>query len=50
MTQLTSNELQYIDGGKLETVSDWLLLGASISFAFCAPEIGVPAAILLAIW
>lgn len=50
MEELSINELQAIDGGRLETVSDYLLLGAAIAFAFCVPEIGVPAAILLAIW
>lgn len=50
MYQLTFDELQAIDGGKLETFSDWCLMGASICFAFCAPAVGVPAAILCALW
>ena len=50
MEQLTLNDLQSINGGKLESVSDWLLLGASVCFAFTTPQFGVPAAIIFALW
>lgn len=50
MEQLTLNELQSINGGKLATVSDWLILGSSIAFAFCNPPIGIASAIIFAIW
>ena len=49
MENLSVYELEVIDGGKLSSLSDWFLLGGSICFAFCAPPIGVPAAIVVAV-
>ncbi len=50
MELLTLDEMQTIDGGKLQTASDWLLLGGSICMCFVAPQVGVPMAIATAIW
>ena len=50
MEALTVYEMEMIDGGKLETVSDWLLLGGSICMCFAAPQVGIPMAIVTAIW
>lgn len=50
MELLTLNEIQMINGGKLETVSDWLLLGGSICVCFAAPQVGVPMTIAVAVW
>ena len=50
MELLTLNEIQMINGGKLETVSDWLLLGGSICMCFAAPQVGVPMTIAVAVW
>lgn len=50
MELLTMNEMESIDGGKLNSLSDWLLLGGGICFCFCAPVVGVPAAIAMAIF
>lgn len=48
MRELNLVEMEMINGGKLETLSDWLIMGGSVCFAFCNPWIGVPAAILSA--
>ena len=48
MELLTLSEIENIDGGKLSSLSDWLLLGSGICFCFCAPAIGVPATIAVA--
>lgn len=50
MELLSINEMQMIDGGKLETVSDWLILGGSLCMCFVAPPVGVPMTIAVAIW
>jgi len=50
MELLSINELQNIDGGKLKTVSDWMLLGSGICFCFCSPMIGVPATIAMGLF
>lgn len=50
MTEIIQEELYYINGGKLETASDWLLLGAGICFCYVAPPIGVPATIAFAVF
>jgi hypothetical protein len=50
MRELSTHELFDIDGGKLETVSDYLLLGAGIALCFVAPQVAVPATIFLAVW
>lgn len=49
MENLTEIEMQNIDGGKLSSLSDWLLLGGGICFSFCCPAIGVPATIAVAV-
>jgi hypothetical protein len=48
MELLTQFEMENINGGKLNSLSDWLLLGSGICFCFCAPAIGVPATIAIA--
>ena len=50
MELLTLNEMQMIDGGKLETVSDWLIFGGSMCMCFVTPQIGLPMAAVVAIW
>ena len=50
MELLSVNEMQLVDGGKLKTVSDWMLLGGSVCMCFAAPQVGVPMAIAVAIW
>lgn len=50
MKDLNIEELYNIDGGKLESLSDWLLLGSSVCFAFCCPPIGIAAAVTVALW
>lgn len=50
MELLSIDEMQMVDGGKLQTVSDWLLLGGGICMCFAAPEVGIPMTIAVAIW
>lgn len=50
MELLTLNEMDSIDGGKLKSLSDWMLLGSGICFCFCSPQIGVPATIAIAVF
>lgn len=49
-SELCVNELFALDGGKLQSVSDWLLLGGAVCACFVSPYIGVPLAIAVAIW
>ncbi|MDD6292225.1 MAG: hypothetical protein SPL51_07635 [Lachnospiraceae bacterium] len=49
MELLLEDEALNIDGGRLKSLSDWMLLGSSICFCFCAPAIGVPATIAVAV-
>lgn len=48
--ELNGDDLFAINGGKLETVSDWLLLGGAVCACFVSPYIGVPLAIAVAVW
>ncbi len=49
MEKLLENEILNIDGGRLKSLSDWMLLGSGICFCFCTPVIGVPATIAVAV-
>lgn len=48
MENLSAYELENIDGGKLSSLSDWLLLGGSLCLCFCSPAIGAPVTIITA--
>lgn len=50
MENLTLNEMQMIDGGKLDTPSDYMLAAGSICLCFASPAIGVPCTVAVAIW
>lgn len=50
MEVLSSIEMECIDGGKLKSVSDWMLLGSGICFCFCAPQVAIPATIAIAVF
>ncbi len=50
MKELNYVETLQIDGGRIESVSDVLLLGGSIAFCFVCPQIAVPATIVMALW
>lgn len=45
MENLNLCELESINGGKLSSLSDWLLLGSGICFSFCCAPVGVVATI-----
>lgn len=47
---LLNQELDKINGGKVETVSDAFLLAGGIAFGFCNPVVGTIATIFLALW
>jgi|LSQX01.3.fsa_nt_gb hypothetical protein len=50
MNEIRQEELMYINGGKLETVSDYLLLGGGVAACFVSPWIGVPMVVAVALW
>jgi len=48
--ELKQEELLIVEGGKLESVSDWLLAGGAVCACFVVPQIGVPLAVMVAIF
>lgn len=50
MEYLSLTEMENIDGGRLKSVSDWMLLGSGVCFCFCSPVVAVPATIAIAIF
>lgn len=49
-SELKQEELLFVEGGKLDTVSDWLLMGGSVCACFVSPGLGVTLTIITAIW
>jgi bacteriocin-like protein len=50
MEKLSDFEMENINGGRLKSVSDWLLLGGGVAFCFACPEIAVPATVIIAVF
>lgn len=50
LSRLDSVEMYNITGGKLQTVSDYLLLGGSIAACLVSPYVGIPLCVVSAIW
>lgn len=49
MELMSDFEMESTDGGKISSVSDALLLGAGVAFCFVAPEVAVPATVVIAV-
>lgn len=50
MENLNLYEMESINGGKLSSLSDWLLLGSGICFSFCCPPVGIAATIAVGVF